>query len=190
MNFLAHAYLSGDDPEVLFGNFVADGIKGTAAQDYPEGIRRGIALHRRIDAFTDTHPIVKQSVARLQPQFRKYAVVIVDIYYDHFLSRNWQNYSDQDLVAFSSTVYKTLIRRYHILPKRTKRILPFMIAQNWLVGYANLHDLNRVFRGMARRARFDSGMEHAVPFLKQHYSEFDEEFKLFFPDLINFCEVI
>lgn len=188
MNFLAHAYLSGDDPEVLFGNFVADGIKGTAAENYPETIRKGIALHRRIDAYTDAHPVVKQSVERLQPKFRKYAVVIVDIYYDHFLARNWNEYSRRDLTEFSLWVYKQLIVRYRMLPKRTKRALPFMIAQNWLVGYANLRDLDRVFRGMAWRARFDSGMEHAVPFLKQHYAEFEKEFRLFFPDLVRFCE--
>lgn len=187
MNFLAHAYLSGDDPEVLFGNFVADGIKGTAAVDYPEAIREGIALHRRIDAYTDAHPVVKQSVARLQPVFRKYAVVIVDIYYDHFLARNWHAYCQKDLVDFTASVYKILIVRYRMLPKRTKRALPFMIAQNWLVGYANLGDLDRVFRGMARRARFDSGMEYAVPFLKQHYADFEKEFRLFFPELVRFC---
>jgi acyl carrier protein phosphodiesterase len=188
MNFLAHAYLSGNDPEVLFGNFVADGIKGTAAAAYPSGIKRGISLHRAIDQYTDSHEVVKQSVSRLQPVFHKYAVVIVDIYYDHFLARYWQEYSNEDLVAFSQKVYKTLIMRHRWLPARTKRALPFMIAQNWLVGYANLRDLDRVFKGMSRRARFDSGMENAVGFLKLHYMHFENDFRIFFPQLIEFCE--
>jgi acyl carrier protein phosphodiesterase len=187
VNFLAHAYLSGSDPEVLFGNFVADGIKGTTAEAYPPGIKKGIVLHRAIDQYTDSHVVVKQSVSRLQPVFHKYAVVIVDIYFDHFLARYWQEYSQEDLVDFSQKVYETLISRYRWLPPRTKRALPFMIAQNWLVGYANLRDLDRVFRGMSRRSRFDSGMEKAVGFLQLHYADFESDFRNFFPQLVAFC---
>ncbi len=187
MNFLAHAYLSGNDPEMLFGNFVADGIKGKQVATFSPGIQKGIALHRAIDHFTDNHPVVKQSIERLQPEFRKYSGVVTDIYYDHFLARNWNNYSHDDLTAFSLKVYKTLVMRYRLLPQRTKRALPFMIAQNWLVGYANLRDLDRVFRGMSRRARFDSGMEHAVDFLESHYTDFEKDFVIFFPELREYC---
>jgi acyl carrier protein phosphodiesterase len=187
MNFLAHAYLSGSDPDVLFGNFVADGIKGSAVSTFPENVQKGIRLHREIDRYTDSHPIFKNSVKQLQPTFRKYSVVIVDIYYDHFLAKNWEQYSKTDLKSFAATVYRILMKRYRLLPQRTKRALPYMIAQNWLVGYANLSDLHRIFSGMSRRARFDSGMENSVEYLKAHYEIFEKDFFSFFPAIISHC---
>ncbi len=187
MNFLAHAFLSGDDSEILFGNFVADSIKGSMIDKYSSLVKAGVALHRAIDYFTDTHPVVRQSVSRLQPTFRKYAGVVTDIYFDHYLALHWKQYSAVELQDFASHVYMVLLKRYSLLPPRTKRILPWMIAQNWLVGYANLNDLQRVFNGMSRRTNFDSGMEHAVEFLKDNYPEFESDFKVFFPELRIMC---
>lgn len=187
MNFLAHAFLSGDDPDILFGNFVADSIKGKMIQRYSGNFLKGIELHRAIDTYTDEHAIVRQSVSRLQPQFRKFAPVITDIYYDHFLAANWHQYSQADLTTFSHDVYKILLRNHAILPPRSKRILPWMIAQNWLVGYANLKDLQRVFNGMSRRTKFDSGMDKAVDFLQANYTTFEDDFRSFFPHLERFC---
>lgn len=185
MNFLAHAFLSGNDPDILFGNFVADSIKGSMIERYTPEVKQGVILHRAIDDFTDHHPVVRKSIERLQPAFRKYSGVVTDIYFDHFLAKYWSEYTDQDLSAFATRVYKLLIVRYASLPPRSKRILPWMIAQNWLVGYANLNDLQRVFNGMSRRARFDSGMDHAVGFLKIHYGEFLDDFRMFFPELMQ-----
>jgi acyl carrier protein phosphodiesterase len=183
VNFLAHAFLSGDDPQILIGNFVADSIKGKMFEQYNGGIRTGVFLHRAIDTYTDQHEVVRGSVARLQPVFFKFSPVIVDIYFDHFLAVNWEDYSSTELSAFSAGIYKTLIKNFSSLPPRSKRILPWMIAQNWLTGYANLYDLQRVFNGMSQRTRFDSGMEHAVEFLKYNYQDFEQDFRLFFPDL-------
>jgi acyl carrier protein phosphodiesterase len=185
LNFLAHAYLSGDDPELLFGNFVADSIKGKTLETFAPKVRDGVMLHRSIDAFTDQHPLVRECVALLQPTFHKYSGVVVDIYFDHFLALHWQKFSEKDLTQFASGVYRVMIMRFVNLPPRSKRIIPWMIAQNWLVGYANLRDLDRVFRGMSRRARFDSGMENSVGFLIENYSFFEEKFLAFFPLLIN-----
>ena len=188
MNFLAHAFLSGDDPEVLFGNFVADSIKGKMIKKYSGAMLLGVHLHRAIDAFTDQHPVVIQSVNRLRPEFLRFSPVIVDVYYDHFLAANWASYSSQDLTAFSVEVYRVLLRNFSKLPPRSKRMLPWMMAQNWLTGYANLTDLNRSFTMMSRRVSFESRMEYAVDFLKLNYSDFEQDFKLFFPDLINESE--
>jgi acyl carrier protein phosphodiesterase len=188
LNFLAHAYLSGDDPDLLFGNFVADSIKGKALETFPSRVRDGVMLHRSIDTFTDQHHLVKECVLFLQPTFRKYSGVVADIYFDHFLALHWQKFSEKDLTIYATEVYKIMIRRFAYLPPRSKRIMPWMIAQNWLVGYANLRDLERVFRGMSRRTNFDSGMENAVVFLKENYSFFDERFQSFFPQLIDHCE--
>lgn len=188
MNFLAHYFLSPEDDQIALGNFIADAVKGKEFEKYNDKIKNGILLHREIDNYTDKHPVFRRSAQKLNARYKKYSGVIIDIYYDHFLAKNWNDYSKTDLVDFVSQAYKILIKNYFILPKKIKRILPFMIAQNWLVGYANLNDLQRVFNGMARRTTFDSGMENAIFDLKNNYTTFENDFREFFPDLIEFCK--
>ncbi len=188
MNFLAHLYLSGNNEEVIFGTFIADAVKGNQMNGYPEGIRSGIRLHREIDSYTDSHPVVKQSKSRLSPKYRMFSGVIVDLFYDHFLSKYWQEYSHKDLQEFVSKTYQLLINSYDLLPPRPKRILPFMVSQNWLVGYADLEILKRVFAGMSRRTKFNSGMEDAVKDLELDYALYESEFREFFPHIIRHVE--
>ena len=159
MNFLAHLYLAGNDKEVILGNFIADAVKGKAIDTYSPMVQEGIRMHREIDRYTDNHPVFKQSRDRLRPNYSLYSGVIVDIYYDHFLARYWNEYSSEDLRTFVADAYELLIRKFKLLPARSKYLLPFMISQNWLVGYSNFYSLQRVFRGMSRRARFESKME-------------------------------
>ena len=185
MNFLAHLYLSPGEEEIVFGNFIADSVKGKVFETYTNTIQRGILLHREIDRFTDQHEIFKLSKARLSPKYRMYSGVIVDIFYDHFLAKNWHLYSDKELKSFVSETYLMLIKHFRILPPRSKRILPFMIAQNWLVNYSNLDDLRRVFRGMSRRTSNSAGMLNSVDDLEEYYDLFENEFKLFFPEIIK-----
>lgn len=185
MNFLAHLYLSGNEEDVIIGNFVADAIKGNTLHRFPEGFERGIRLHREIDSFTDQHPVVRASKNRLSPKYRMYSGVIVDIFYDHFLAKYWSEYSDEEIEKFVSKNYFLLIRRFHMLPPRSKRILPFMVTQNWLVGYRYFSVLEKVFYGMSRRTSHLSGMENAVEDLKADYSLYEEEFRAFFPELIS-----
>lgn len=188
MNFLAHLYLSGNDEEIRFGNFIADAVKGKVINNYPRGVRNGIRLHRSIDTFTDRHPVVKASISRLIPKYRKFSGIVVDLYYDHFLARNWDKFSGNDLETFVQDAYKMLLNRYEELPPRSKRILPYMVSQNWLAGYRRFDVMEQVFGGMSRRAKFYSGMENAVDDLKLYYDEFREEFFGFFPDIIRHSE--
>jgi acyl carrier protein phosphodiesterase len=188
MNFLAHLYLSEDNEEVTLGNFVADSVKGNTLDHFPADVVRGIRLHREIDSFTDSHPVFRQSKARLSPKYRMFSGVIVDLYYDHFLAKNWNDFSDKNLAQFVGSTYKMLLKHYGIMPPRSRRILPFMIAQNWLVGYADFDKLARVFQGMSRRSRFESGMENAVDDLKLDYDAYEQEFRTFFPDIILHIE--
>ena len=116
--------------------------------------------------------------------------MIVDIFYDHFLAANWHNYSDVKIEEFVSKAYGILIKNILILPKRSKRILPFMITQNWLVNYANFKGLQRVFNGMSRRTPFNSGMENAVKDLKKDYELYEKEFSEFFPEIIEYVNLI
>ena len=186
MNFLAHAYLSGEDKMIKIGNFIADAVKGNSYTRFPEGVQNGIMLHRFIDDYTDNHEVFRSSKKRLQAKYDKFSGVIVDIYYDHFLAKNWDQYSDVALKDFVSEAYGILIDHFFILPARSKRILPFMVSQNWLVGYANFKELDRVFKGMSNRVkRLNSGMEDAVTDLKEQYELFHEDFILFFPQLIE-----
>jgi acyl carrier protein phosphodiesterase len=184
MNFLAHLYLSGNEEDVIVGNFVADEIKGNSLQRFPEGFERGIRLHREIDWYTDQHPVFRSSKSKLRPKYGIYSGVIVDLFYDHFLAKHWNDYSDAKLETFVAKTYFLLIRRYQILPPRARRILPFMITQNWLVGYRNPESLQRVFNGMARRTNHQSGMENAIADLKANYELYENEFREFFPQIV------
>ncbi len=186
MNFLAHLYLSGNNEDIITGNFIADHVKGNGINKFDAGIRDGIQLHRAIDKFTDSHPQFILSKNRLAPNYRKYAGVIVDMYYDHFLSAFWKHYSDEPIEKFTRRMYKILLKRYLILPPRTKRILPFMAKDNWLVGYGKPQGLERALAGMAYRTPFNSGMENAIKDLLDNYQLFKQEFETFFPDIIEF----
>jgi len=126
MNFLAHLYLSGDDSEIIIGNFIADHVKGNASALFTPGIRRGIQLHRAIDTYTDTHPEVLKQILLLRHPFRKYAGVVLDMYYDHFLAKEWSDWCNEPLSDFSSRMYRIVKSSGVSLPAKTQRILPFM----------------------------------------------------------------
>ena len=189
MNFLAHLYLSGDDRHTMVGNFMGDFVRGrNLHEQFEPRIVKGIELHRAIDEFTDKHPVVSQSKIRLRPKYRHYAPVIVDVFYDHFLARNWNTYHTQDLLQYAHQAYQTLREFDDILPDRLKQMLPYMINGNWLLNYAQVEGIQRALTGMARRTPFDSKMDESVNDLRQHYAEFKAEFESFFPELVQFCE--
>lgn len=186
MNYLAHAYLSGDNEEILIGNFIADAVKGKAMDNYSEGIRNGIILHRAIDDYTDSHRLHKISRQRLHPKYGHYAGVMIDIYYDHFLAKNWSRYSSKKLVDYTEEVYSLLGKHSSELPDKMNYMLQYMIPQNWLLNYSRFDGLGRVFRGMANRTKFESNMENGVEDLQAGYIDFEAEFTKFFPDLEEF----
>jgi acyl carrier protein phosphodiesterase len=183
MNFLAHAYLSGDSDQVLLGNFIADFVKGKAAGSCQKNVYKGILLHREIDFFTDRHRRFVESKQRLWSKHRHYSSVIVDIFYDHFLAKNWQEYSTTPLHDFARHVYSTMQRFDALLPLKAKQVLPRMIADNWLVNNQHLDGINRAMQGMARRASFRSEMARATDDLQKDYSKFENDFRQFFPEL-------
>lgn len=188
MNYLAHLYLSADHPELSIGNFIADHVKGREIERYTGYILEGIRLHRHIDAFTDAHPVVEESKKRLRTVFGKYASVIADVYFDHFLARDWSMYHHQSLHEFASSSYTLMNNNRHHLPERTIYMLSYMESQNWLVAYAEIEGIEKAFRGLSRRTRFSSGMEYAHQFLQENYQEFEEEFRRFFPELQKACQ--
>lgn len=187
MNFLAHIFLSGDDEQLLVGNFIADFVKGKKKDDYPDQIRKGIELHRAIDDFTDHHPTTDISKNRLRPKYGKYAGVIVDLYYDHFLAKDFNLYSAISLKEYSEKTY-TIIQQYdEWLPEGVKYFLPFMIERNWLLNYATIEGIGRALTGLSKRVSFENKMDESVLDLREQYANFENDFNLFFPELITFA---
>jgi acyl carrier protein phosphodiesterase len=188
MNFLAHIYLSGDEEGVIIGNFIADGIKGKKYKVFPESIQKGILLHRRIDSYTDKHPIVKQSTARLHKNYGHYSGVIVDILYDHYLAKNWSKYSQTPLPNYVDNFYELLRKNFEILPSRIQRMMPMMIDQNWLLSYESTEGIARILSQMNVRTKGKSKMNLAIIELEKYYEEFEEEFESFFAELIAYSK--
>ncbi|MBC2846773.1 ACP phosphodiesterase [Winogradskyella flava] len=186
MNFLAHIYLSGENELVTIGNFVADGVRGNKYKNYPKDIQIGIQLHREIDTFTDAHPIFRQSTKRLHKGYGHYSGVIVDIFYDHFLAKNWIAYSDIPLANYIQDFYKSLDNNFDSLPPRFKHLTPIMIEGNWLLSYATVDGIQQVLNGMNRRTKGKSKMNEATKELQTHYNAFETDFTLFFAELVEF----
>jgi len=184
MNFLAHLYLSGDDPEIMVGNFIGDFVRGrNVHEQFKHNIALGIELHRQIDEFTDRHDIVLESKKRLRGKYRHYAPVIVDVFYDHFLAIHWSTLHPQSLPDFASYAYSQLEKHKPLLPTRVLEMMPYMIQGNWLVNYATTEGIHRALSGMSRRTPYDSKMDEAIHDLKKYFVEFDSEFTRFFPEL-------
>jgi acyl carrier protein phosphodiesterase len=189
MNFLAHICLSGDNPKIMVGNFIGDFVKGrNLLEQFEPEIAKGIELHRTIDEFTDTHPVVAQSKSRLRPTYRHYAAVIVDMFYDHLLAKNWKRYHAEPLADFAERSYKTIEAFDAILPEQVKYMMTYMKRGNWLLNYAQLEGIERALTGMVRRSKYESKMEFAVKDLKENYHQFTEEFITFFPALKQHTE--
>ncbi|WP_423818704.1 acyl carrier protein phosphodiesterase [Salinimicrobium sp. TIG7-5_MAKvit] len=188
MNFLAHIYLSGDDEDLILGNFIADSIKGRKYLRYPHGVQKGILLHREIDSYTDSHPIVKRSTAKLHKNYSHYSGVIVDIFYDHFLASRWEDYSSVPLENFVSNFYKLLQQRFDLLPAPIQNFLPYMVSENWLLSYGSIEGIARILFQMNIRTKNIVQMDKAVNDLKEHYHDFSNDFQEFFPELQKFSE--
>lgn len=185
MNFLAHLYLSDPaDPDLLLGNFMADSVPGRQLEQYPPGVQRGIRLHRLIDTYTDQHPVVRRTTARLrQAGYGKYAGVISDVFFDHFLARYFSEFSAEPLPDFTWRVFALLTARRAELPARVQQFLPYLVRDNWLLRYADFEGIGQSLRGLSRRASPGSGMETAVTELQRHYAAYAADFREFFPQL-------
>lgn len=183
MNFLAHIYLSGDSDLIKIGNFMADGIRGKQFENYTLEIQKGIILHRFIDTYTDAHLVFRKSTKRLHEKYHHYAGVIVDVFYDHFLAKNWSQYSDEKLDLYTARFYQSLYDNYDLLSERTKGLMPYMIEYNWLVSYQTTEGICRILTQMDSRTKNESKMRFATNELIEYYTEFEQEFTIFFEDL-------
>ncbi len=186
MNILAHSYLSFGNSDLIIGNFIADQVKGSNLSKFPVGIQKGIRLHRAIDDFTDSHPLYKQSCRRIFSNQGHYARVVIDIIYDHFLAKNWKQYSNSELETYSQCFYDILESKKKLLPKTSRYALHHMVKSNWLVMYQSLSGIDRIFKGMHSRANYGSSMDTAAELIDLYTDEFQNEFIQFFKEITIF----
>ncbi len=190
MNFLAHIYLSHNNDQLIIGNFIADFIKGNNYKHLPKKIKNGIFLHRQIDSFTDNHLIVRQSKRRLHERYRHYDGIIIDILYDHFLAKNWNNYSNTSLIDTENYFIKLMNKNVKLLPEKVIEILPYIAQQQWLSNYATFSGIEKTLIGMNKRTKEKSQMHLAINDLHEHYTDFNNDFTVFFKELIIFTKKI
>jgi acyl carrier protein phosphodiesterase len=188
MNYLAHAYLSFNHPEILAGNMISDYIKGKKQFDYANPIQKGIQLHRAIDDFTDTHAATQELKSFFRPQYRLYSGAFADVVYDHFLANDKQQFATaEDLQLFAATTYQILDGFSGIFPPPFQKMFPYMKQYDWLYNYRTTRGIEQSFGGLVRRAAYLSESEKAFELFNQHYAAMQVCYDNFFPDLKKFC---
>lgn len=188
MNYLAHMFLSLDQEDLMIGNLSGDFVKVADMRFMKPEIEQGVILHRKIDKFTDTHGIVDRSIARLSSTHGKYAAVIVDILYDHLLTHNWSTYTDEPLEAFKSRNYEILTRRHEDLPQRLQQKIVKMIDRDFIEAYRSFEGMKVIMRYMDKRTSFPSNFESSIDQYEGEFDDFNEDFKIFFPELMAHVE--
>jgi acyl carrier protein phosphodiesterase len=188
LNYLAHSYLSYQKPDLIIGNFIADSIQGNRFEGLTEGIIKGITLHRKIDVFTDSHPVFLTSKHRFSKDFDKYSGVLMDIFYDHYLAKNFNLYSTNTLQQHADGIYDILKENYEYLPEPAKRFYGYMTERNILYHYSSLKGIETVLTHLSYRIKNRFELQLAVPILERDYNEIENEFFIFFDYLQAFCK--
>ena len=187
MNYLAHAWLSFNHPQILVGNMISDFIKGKKQFDYPSIIHKGIQLHRAIDNFTDVHEATQQLKLFFKPQYRLYSGAFADVVYDHFLATDEGEFlTDADLNRFATTTYQVLETNFTILPEAFQKMLPYMKEYNWLYNYRYKWGIEKSFAGLARRARYLPESAVAFELFNENYDAMRLIYQQFFPEIKRF----
>ena len=188
MNWLAHLLLAEPDPEARLGNLLGDLIKGKEKAALNAKLQRGIKCHQAIDVFTDKHPIVKSSKQKIDLKYRRFAGILIDVFYDYILANNWEIYSDVSLTEFTSAIYNSWDKHLVTLPIYPQGVINRLIAEDWLCSYANLvgieKTLVRISWRLNRRSKNRQyNLTPAISELTSNYEELERDFKLFFPQL-------
>lgn len=190
MNYLAHLFLSDGTPASLIGNLLGDFVKGSAVNLYPQEIRNGIDLHRKVDRYTDCHAIVRSSTSLVCAERRRFAGVLVDVFYDHFLAKHWLEYSEIPLRDFSRRVYQVLQDSRDILPESLKQTIPIIIARDLLCSYREIGGIDIALNRMSLRIKRTNNLAGGIEDLTANYQQLESDFRAFFPDLINYVKKI
>ena len=188
MNYLAHIYLYGESDEIKLDNFIGVYVKGNKYLNYPEQVSLGIRMHRSIDFFTDQHVDVREFNKLLKPGYGRYSGIVSDIFFDHFLASNWQEYSVYSLREFAWKSHAAFLANFGLLPWKVKQFLPFLIRHKRLESYADRETMFHVLEIMSRRTSLPSNSHWAVQLLEDEYDQFEALFRTFFAELVSFVE--
>lgn len=186
MNFLAHLRLAGETPESRLGNFLGDFVRGRPDHRFEPAIWAGIMHHRHLDAFTDRHPAWKAGRERLAPERRRFAGIVVDVFFDHFLSRWWDRFGweDRDLDRFIAECHRDLAATSPQAPEEARQAITWMRRQGWLESYREIDGIDEAMRRISRRSKRLGPIRDAVNDLKRDYEGFERDFLGFFPDVL------
>jgi acyl carrier protein phosphodiesterase len=186
MNHLAHIFLSGNNDYVKIGNFIGDYIKGKKYKRYSPEIQKGIIMHRNIDNFTDSNEIPKKIKPLFSGYYGRYAGIIIDVFYDHFLAVNWDNFSDIPLKSFVNRFYSILQKNNQVLPYKIQNFLPRMIEHDRIYSYKYFQGLEKALSVMSKNTSLPDYTSKAMTVLSDNYSLINRNFLEFFPEIINF----
>ncbi|GGD49348.1 ACP phosphodiesterase [Emticicia aquatilis] len=171
----------------LLEDFVVGRIEHPRNAGFSQEVKDGILLHRLIDSFTDTHSAVSACKSVLYAKYHKYAAVLIDIFFDHYLATHWTKYSNEPFDDFRKRVHVSFQNHWEIMPDRMKPMIESMITHDWLKNYGEFWGIERALTGISKRTVYDSNMEKATEDLKIHYELFGENFALFFPEMMMKC---
>lgn len=187
MNYLGHLYLSPPDEDALLGSLLGDFVKGPITDRYSGAVARAIALHRRLDSYTDSHPAVRRSKSRVSAARRRYAGIMIDIFYDHFLARHWDEFHEEPLRVFCARVYEMLERRHRELPERLQRMAPSMVRWDWFGSYAEVESIYGALNRISQRLKRDNPLVDSADELLRNYTGLESDFRLFLPEARAFA---
>lgn len=183
MNHLAHALLAGDDDALRLGGMLGDFVRGAPDGAWPPDVASGIRLHRAIDVYTDAHPEVLAAKARLAPPYRRYAGILLDMWFDHCLARDFSRWSTVPLGHFSDELRALLSGHQPELPAPLQRFLAYMQAHDLPAAYAQPQVLGRALAGIGQRLQRANPLAEALPVLRAQAPALDAHFEAFFPQL-------
>lgn len=188
MNYLFHLFLAGSDPASKLGNLMGDFVKGPLDDRYSPPITRGMRMHRSVDRYSHDHPVIRRSRQRLDPALRHTRGLLIDIFYDHFLARNWESLHSEPLEVFAAGVYTILQQYFSQLPHPMQKIVPRMIDGNWLVSYRDRQTIGIVLRRMESRLSRATCLSEADVELDRHYEGLQNDFFEFLPQVEDFVK--
>lgn len=187
MNYLAHAFLSFNNDDILTGNMISDFVKGKTKFDYPSQIQKGIYLHRQIDSFTDSHAVTAKAKEFFRPQYRLYSGAFIDIVYDHFLALDTKQFEEYGgLENFTQITYQRLDKKTFFFPLLFQKMFPYMQSQNWLYNYRLKDGMRKSFGGLVHRAAYLYESDIAFKIFNDHYKELEDCYIDFFPELKDY----
>lgn len=183
MNFLAHLYLAGENEDHVVGQLLADFLERGWQELVSPGVLRGIRLHQQADLYTDQHALFRRSRERLPRHLRRYAGIVVDIFYDHLLATRWEQFHDMPLQQFAQSRYRILEGRTEEMTDRMRAVLPILVERDWLTSYRDIEGMERALAGVSRRLRRANPVAEAGAAFRAEKEGFERDFLAFFPDL-------